>query len=560
MRLCNPKTKSETGFDYIVNNLGIHTPYGRKRVKAISAFSPGEEEELQRELDRLESTRILLKQQSSVVELLQETLLEMKDNSFTIKRSDGNVLSVVELYEIKTLLLQMERIRELLESAQRSGAEIPHAFRLPDMRTLLDVLDPDGERINTFYLYDAFSEKLAALRREKRQDELEIRREQKEQKRLTEATYGITMTPKFEYLVSKADKALMEKASQMPELMLADEDYMTAVFTLKPNPSVDALRRSMEARNEAIEEEELAVRERLSAQIGEYKQELLNNCEIVAELDFNLAKAIFSESHSCRKPEIVKEHILEIRDGRQLVVEDILLKKNKTYCPVSIKLEDGVTCITGANMGGKTISLKMAGQCALLAQHGFFVPCAFARVGLSNYAHILIGDSQSMQRGLSSFGSEMEELKDILDHSKDRSLLLIDEIASGTNPVEGLALTKSIVGYLSEKPYISLITTHFDNVSMGGKIRNMQVRGLADVNFENLSREIRYANRRERIEIIGKYMDYRLFEVAGNEEIPKDALNIAMMLGLSRDIIEQARKFMEDRIDEKQTEFGSQGH
>ncbi len=551
MRLCNPKTKSETGYDYVVNGLGIHTPYGRKRVKAVIAFEPGREEALRQELDRLEKTVTLLRERSAVMGLVRETLSEMKDNSLTIQRSAGSVLSVVELYEIKTLLLQMERIAQLLGSPEMSGAEVPKAFRLIDLKALLDVLDPDRERINTFYLYDAFSGKLADLRKEKRRIELEIRKVQKEQKRQVETAYGICMTPKFEYLVSKSDKPLMEKAESMSELILADEDYMTAVFTLRPTGGVDELKRSMEILNEGIEKEELSVREKLSARIAGYEEQLLRNCETIGELDFNLAKALFAEHHDCVKPEIVEDHIIEIADGRQLVVEDILRKKNKDYCPVSIRLADGVTCITGANMGGKTISLKMVGQCGLLAQHGFFVPCSAARIGLSSYVHILIGDSQNLQRGLSSFGSEMEELKDILDHSKDRSLLLIDEIASGTNPVEGLALTKSIVSYLSGKAYISLITTHFDNVSMGGKIRNMQVRGLADVNFENLSREIRYANRRERIEIIAKYMDYRLYEVAGNEEIPKDALNIAQMLGLSRDIIENARKLMEDRKDEK---------
>jgi DNA mismatch repair ATPase MutS len=92
-------------------------------------------------------------------------------------------------------------------------------------------------------------------------------------------------------------------------------------------------------------------------------------------------------------------------------------------------------------MGGKTVSLKLAGMIPILAQYGFFVPADNARIGLSNYMQILIGDSQSVERGLSSFGSEMEELKEIIDRSQDRSLFLIDEIASGTNPVEGLALT-----------------------------------------------------------------------------------------------------------------------
>jgi len=547
MRLCNSKTKTETGFEYVVNSLYIRTPYGKKRAKAISAFEPGREEDLRKELWRLEKTVELIRRQPDLVERLYEVLHEIKDNTLTIKRSAGSVLSVVELYEIKTLLLQMDKIRGLLAAAE---AEVPAKFQLQDVTELLDILDPGKERINTFYIYDVFSEKLAALRADKRKIELDIRKVQKELKRKVEGAYGIIMTPKFEYKVPKADKQLMEKARGIPELSLDDEDYMTATFTLASNDEVDRLKRDMETLNEAIEEEELRIQEELSKKVAQFQSLLLDNCTAIGELDFNLAKASFALNNNCVKPEIVEEHVLELVDGRQLVVEEILRKKGKDYCPVSIDLKDGVTCITGANMGGKTITLKMVGQCSLLAQHGFYVPCSRAKIGLSSYVHILIGDSQNVQRGLSSFGSEMEELKEILDRSKDRALLLIDEIASGTNPVEGMALTKSIVNYLSEKSYISVITTHFDNVT-AGKVRNMQVRGLAGVDYELLTREIRYANRKERIEIISKYMDYRLYEVADNKEIPKDALNIAQMLGIDREIIEQARKYMEDPKDEK---------
>lgn len=195
-------------------------------------------------------------------------------------------------------------------------------------------------------------------------------------------------------------------------------------------------------------------------------------------------------------------------------------------------------------MGGKTISLKLSGMIALMTQYGFFVPCEEAKIGLSGYMQMLIGDSQSVERGLSSFGSEMEELKEILDNSVDRSMLLIDEIASGTNPVEGLALTRSLVDYLKDRPYISLITTHFETVTEDEGVTNMQVRGLKGVDFSKLDKEIRYANRRERIDIIGKYMDYSLDVVKGNREVPKDALNIAKMLGINKEIIEGAQKYI----------------
>lgn len=77
-------------------------------------------------------------------------------------------------------------------------------------------------------------------------------------------------------------------------------------------------------------------------------------------LDLALARAIYSIKHDLVKPEITDEHIVEFEDGRNLQVEDIIKAKGKEYCPVSLALKDGVTLITGANMGGKTISLKLA--------------------------------------------------------------------------------------------------------------------------------------------------------------------------------------------------------
>ena len=338
MRLCNPKTKTETGFDYVVNSLFIRTPYGKKRVKEISAFEPGREGDLRQELLRLEKTVDLIRRQPDLTERLYEVLHEIKDNTLTIKRSANNVLSVVELYEIKTLLLQMDRIRNLLAKAE---GEIPAEFLLQDVTELLDVLDPGKERINTFYIYDVFSEKLAALRADRRKIELDIRKVQRELKRKVEAAYGIIMTPKFEYMVPKTDKQLMDKARGIPELSLQDEDYMTAIFTLAGNDEVDRLKRDMEVLNEAIEEEELQVQEELSKKVGQFRSLLLENCAAIGELDFNLAKASFALNRNCVKPEIVEEHVLELVDGRQLVVEEILQKKGKEFCPVTIVLKMG---------------------------------------------------------------------------------------------------------------------------------------------------------------------------------------------------------------------------
>lgn len=539
-RLANKKTRRETGFDHVVGAINILTPFGSRLIKEQKPFLPGQEEELRAELLRIGKMLDIAAADERSIGILQESFMMMKDNTFSLKRSGSAVLSVVELFELKSLLLLMDKVRETGE-----GLGIPAEFIPDDVTGILDVLDPGKDRLNTFYIYDSFSARLAELRAEKKRLEREIRKEQKAKKDELKKKYGLVLTPKFDITVSKSDDHSVKMISEIPDLMKSEEDYMSVTFALTPTDETGAIRKKIDGLTADIEDEELKVRENLSAEIHRWEETILTGCERIGRLDVTLAKALYAEKHNCVMPEIVEEHVIEFTDGRHLQVEEIIRKKGGEYCPVSISLGDGVTCITGANMGGKTVSLKLVGMIAILAQYGYFVPAASARVGMSNFMQILIGDSQSIERGLSSFGSEMEELKEILDNSKERSLLLIDEIASGTNPAEGLALTKSIVDYLKKREYISLITTHFETVTDDEDIVNMQVTGLANADFDRLNRELRYANRRERIETIQKHMDYRLTRVSSTGEIPKDALNIAKMLGIDKDIIEKAKQYIE---------------
>ena len=539
-RLANKKTRRETGLDYVTTGLNLLTPFGSGLIKEQKPFLPGQEELLRAELSRIQEIKSIAEANEREIGILSEAFMMVKDNSLSIKRSGSSVLSVVEIFEIKSLLLLMVRIRDL-----GGKLKLPEEFIPDDITGLLDTLDPGGDRLNTFYIYDSFSEKLAELRSEKKNLEREVRREQKRKRDDIREKYGITLTPKFDITVSKSDSQSIKMIDEISDLSRSEEDYMSVTFTLTPTEAAAGLVRRMDELTADIEEEELKVRETLSEEIHSWAEVLNENCRRIGRLDSVLAQALFAGRHNCVMPEIVTEHVVEFTDGRHLQVEEIISSKGGRYCPVSISLKDGVTCITGANMGGKTVSLKLTGMIAILAQYGYFVPARSAKVGLSNFMQILIGDSQSIERGLSSFGSEMEELKEIMDNSKERSLLLIDEIASGTNPVEGLALTRSIVDYLKKQPYISLITTHFEAVTGDEEVVNMQVTGLANADFDRLNREIRYANRRERIEIIGRYMDYRLTHVDSGREIPKDALNIAKMLGISKDIIEKAKEYIE---------------
>jgi len=524
-----------------MQNVYTATPFGTKIMKELNPYMPGQEEALKREFSKMEKILELLNGQPNLKDILYECFMETKDCTYTLERSENSTLSIVELFELKSLLLIMEKVRKLLIENREYVLD---EFMLEDIEDVLNTLDPGKERINTFYIYDEFSEKLGPLRKEKREYEIALRKAQKKTKLYLEEKYGLEITPKFECTVSKSKSELIDKLKDVPELLIKDQDYINVTFGIKPSEEADGFITKMNQVTQLIEEEELKVREQLSRKVAANKETILNNCSRLGQIDFVMGKALYAEEHKCIKPDIVEEHIIEFAEGRHLEVEDILTAKGKKYCPVSMSLADGVSCITGANMGGKTISLKLAGLIQILTQYGFFVPCDSAKVGLCNFIQILIGDSQSLERGLSSFGSEMEELKEILDNSKSRSLILIDEIASGTNPVEGLALTRSLIEYLREKPYITLITTHFDNVAEKGMVKTMQVVGLENADFNKLDKEIKYANRKERINIISRYMDYRLKTVEREEEIPKDALNISKILGLNDEIINRAKEFI----------------
>ena len=544
-RLANVKTRNQVGMDYVISCLNIITPYGKKELKGLVPFRRGEESLLKKELLRVAAMADIYRSYKEFCDNIERAMMLMKDCIFTIERAKKNVLTVVELFELKSLLLAMRALDQAVEDGSGELKELyPKEFLLEDTEELLNALDPRGDRINTFYIYDEFSPRLGNLRKEKREIEIRARSLRKAESIKLKEEKGISLTPKFDLSVSKSESFRIKEMETVGELVKIDEDYMCVTFALRDSGEVCDLLRRMDLLDADIDEEEMTVRVELSKRVARCERNLLENCRRIGSLDMTYAKAVHAVLHHLTMPEIVDDHMLEFENGRQLQVEDVLRRKERDYCPVSISLKQGVTCITGANMGGKTVSLKLVGLVAIMAQYGFFVPAENAQVGLSNFIQMLIGDSQSIERGLSSFGSEMEELKEILDNSEDRSLLLIDEIASGTNPKEGAALCKSLVEYLMKKPYISLITTHFDNVTDVSGVVNMQVAGLAGADFTKLKKELRYANRRERIELIGKYMDYRLIRISGTSDVPKDALNIAGMLGVYSEIIDKAKEYL----------------
>lgn len=262
---------------------------------------------------------------------------------------------------------------------------------------------------------------------------------------------------------------------------------------------------------------------RLSDQLTKWTEVLVTAMEQMAYIDYLMAKADLAITWSLVKPEI-GEHI----EYKNLVNPRLKERNEKVkmrYQPVDITLHGGVCLITGANMAGKTVLLKSVGTAQLMAQCGMFVPAERAVVCLVDGVVASIGDEQDEMNGLSSYAAEIIKISNILKECRQRKMLvLIDEPARTTNPVEGKALVQAIIRILEPLPSVTMITTHYGQ--LGSNCRRLRVRGFVE-DMENVPLTPQSINR---------FIDYSLTEDQ-TDNVPHEALRIATILGCDEQLI-----------------------
>ncbi len=520
-------TIKNINFDYIFNEIKPITEYGIKVKTEAKPFRIGQEADLKEEFNKIRAF-IESSKRRDIIDVLKH----IKNIYETLERAKANqVLDEVELFEIKNFLIQIERMDKSLKILAMKD------LKLTPLPQLYEMLDPANERLNTFYIYDEYSEKLKAIRTEKKQADKDVIVLKKKIKEEIEIKYNIKFNLKDEVTVSKAQKEKTEELLHDSNLRVSGENYLNIIFKIKNNESIDELEKKLECLKNDEEEEEFKIRQNISKEIKGYYDIIKNNIQVIGITDYIIAKANYAQKTRSIEPEITTDLKITVKEGRNLKLEKTLKEKRKPYVPVDINLRKNVVCITGANMGGKTVSLRMIGQIAAMVSFGLFIPCEYAEVCLFDSIYISVGDDQSIEKGLSTFGAEIINLKEALDNSDRRCLILIDELAGGTNPKEGYAITKAVVNYLKKKACITVLTTHYDNVANDDEVQNLQVSGLKLPE----SRDLFQINN---IEQISSYMDYRLIEVKYQKDIPKDALKIAKMAGIYEGIIKDAENYL----------------
>lgn len=448
------------GFRYMTEQLNVSSSLGRRTLLEMCWLTT--EGEVEAELARIaEVIKILeTREGKMLVEKIECRLMQIRDIRGTVKHTgEQGVLDDLELFELKNFALLADEVRELTEGWE--------SVRIPDPGVVIALLDPEATRVPHFYISDAYSAELAALRAD-----MKLRKQQ-----------------------GAGEKEIEQMYFRSVEL----ED---------------------------------AVREELSSKLRSCHTLLKQALEQVALLDIVIAKAQQALTMQLCRPGFSKE-ITRLTGLFNPQLTDILHAQGKQFQSVDVTLLPCATVITGANMAGKTVLLKSVALAQSLLQFGFYIPALQAEMVLVDEIQTSIGDDQDELNGLSSFAAEMLRINGITERIKSgaRVLVLIDEPARTTNPLEGRAIVNGVVDFLTENKTMALVTTHYGGIVAA--CRKLRVKGFVE---EKIQGKVTLKN-------INDFIDYSLDEDKG-DEVPHEALRIASLLGINERLLERAEHFL----------------
>ncbi len=258
-----------------------------------------------------------------------------------------------------------------------------------------------------------------------------------------------------------------------------------------------------------------------------YIEELKSDIELLINLDFIFAKAKYSKDIKANEPKINENKQIILHEARHPLIE-----ANKVI-PISLTLgiDYETLLITGPNTGGKTVTLKTVGLLTCMACSGLHIPAnSTSSIGIFNKIFADIGDDQSIVDSLSTFSAHMKNLVEIVEKSDENTLVLVDELGSGTDPIEGQALAISILEYLKEKQAVTIATTHYQELKKYAMITKGFKNASVEFDVETLTPTY-----------------HLLIGVPGKS----NAFEISKKLGLREEIINKSK----ERLDNKDVVF-----
>ncbi|HLU46891.1 MAG TPA: endonuclease MutS2, partial [Planctomycetota bacterium] len=319
---------------------------------------------------------------------------------------------------------------------------------------------------------------------------------------------------------------------------IRDRSHKGGTLYIEPDEAViDADRLEVLLDKERDEETRLLLE--LTRTVLDRRREIERLQRRLARVDFTYAKASWAAAFRLECPEVALDGDLELhearhpwllwlaRDRTRDIRDPDIEALEKRVVPLDLRLGESsrILIITGPNTGGKTVVLKAVGLCVLLALSGIPIPARRgSRVPLYSSVFADIGDEQSLEQSLSTFSAHLTRIVEVLRHADERSLILLDELGSGTDPLEGAALGRALLDHFRARDWSVVITTHLGSLKQYAFLHEGVDNAAMEFDRENLRPTYRL-----------------LLGVPGSSS----ALAIAKRLGLPDEIIQDAAKEIE---------------
>ncbi len=363
----------------------------------------------------------------------------------------GGMLLPAQLSQTARFCVTVRRMRRYLQGAQPLNAGISSWHtQLPDLTALEEEID---RSIREDAIMDDASPALRSLRRQRERAEQEMREKLNQvlARHKQELADGYITQRGGAYVVP----VLKRYQSAFPGRAVESSAKGGTVF-MEPN-AVQALRQTLEGLSIDIDTEERRILWTLSGLIASEEALLREAIRTMEDLDALFARARLSVEMDARPAELTGERMIRLAEARHPLLD-------RAACvPLSLELSlpDSAIAVTGPNTGGKTVCLKTVGLLTLMAQSGLHIPCREGTViGMMDGVYCDIGDSQSISQNLSTFSGHMTNVIRILGQCSRDSLVLLDELGSGTDPAEGSGLAAAILEELLRRGCFFFVTTH----------------------------------------------------------------------------------------------------
>ncbi len=442
----------------------------------------------------------------------------ISDITDSIKLADtGSTLSLKNLLKIKDVLIQSHEL-------------INYRNQFSDEQTVLDYLFDSlfaneflekklqASIINEEELADDASPELSRIRKKINQASVKIRenlekmiRSKSTQKYLQEAIITVR-DGRFVVPVKTENK------SDVPGLIHATSGSGSTIF-VEPISVVEANNDIQILIGEEKDEINRIIAE-LSSLCADFKEQFFSNLNAIKQLDLYFSKANLAAKMNAIPPIISDNGVIHLKKARHPLID----KEKVVPIDFSMGNDKHVVVITGPNTGGKTVILKTVGLLTLMTMCGLLIPVSDgSKISIFNKILVDIGDSQSIEQNLSTFSSHINKVIDIIKTADNKSLVLLDELGSGTDPVEGAALAVSIINKLKENGAEIVTTTHYQELKMYA----LETDGIVNASCEFDTKTLQPT--------------YKLiFGTPGKS----NAFEIALKLGMNEEIINSSKRLI----------------